>query len=73
MSLLKNYFKKELDESSTDYAEIVLATLSAAIRSIPSEEKLRAVLDVSARPVSIEERERFEKFLEREGMEGWWD
>jgi hypothetical protein len=73
LSLLKNYFKKELDESATDYTEIVLATLSAAVRRIPSEEKLREVFDAPGRPVSIEEWERFEKFLEREGMEGWWD
>jgi hypothetical protein len=73
LSLLKTYFKKELDESPTEYTEFVLANLSAAIRGIPTEERLRQVMDAPRRPVSIEEWERFEKFLEREGLEGWWD
>jgi len=75
LSLLKTYFKKELEESETDYTELVLATLTAAINGIPTEEKLRAVRDAlpPLRPMSTEEWERFEKSLEQRGKDGWWD
>lgn len=73
LALLKRYFEKELEDSEAEYTELVLATLSAAIRRIPSEEELRKAMDTPGRPVSIEEWDRFERFLEREGMKGWWD
>ena len=73
LSLLKHYFKRELDESPTEYTELVLADLSAAIKRIPTEEELRAALATPQCPVSIEEWEHFENFLERERLEGWWD
>lgn len=74
LSLLKNYFRNELEKSPTEYTELILSTLSNAIRRIPTEEKMAQIMgQAPRREVSLEEWEQFEKFLERQGLEGWWD
>jgi hypothetical protein len=73
LSLLKAYFRNELEKSPTEYTELILATLSSARRRMPSEEKLTELMNQPRKEVCPEEWERFEEFLEREGLEGWWD
>jgi len=74
LSLLKSYFRNELEKSPTEYTELILATLSGAMRRIPSEERLAEFMNQQPqKEVSLEEWERFEKFLERKGLEDWWD
>ena len=75
LSLLKTYFKKELEESATDHTEFVLANLSSAIRMLPTYDRVAAIMNTEAseRAETTEEWERFEKFLERQGLDGWWD
>jgi len=40
--LLRHYFQIELEESRTEYTDLVLAALNIARKYIPTEEKLRA-------------------------------
>jgi len=76
LSFLKHYFKKEFEESETDYTDLVLSGLSYARKLIPTEEKMKEILSASRRPVTqadIDGWERIKKEAEQAGLDGWWD
>jgi hypothetical protein len=75
LSFLRAYFVRELEEP-TEYTELILSSLSAAVQYIPSEATLREVFDAPSRPVTdadIESYKRLQERIERDGLEGWWD
>ena len=81
LAMVKRYFEKELEKAENERdlnrisaSELVLASLSAAIRRMPTQEQLEQVADTTpATSEAVEGWERFERFLEREGKKGWWD
>jgi hypothetical protein len=85
LEIIKRYFEKELanaedekDSRGVSSSELVLATLSAAIKRIPTQEQLEELEAsvLNGPPATAEDVEgwhRFERFLEQEGKKGWWD